>query len=119
MEDNKYICPECGAIMDVVYNKPALNLNCPKCGYALATTVWEEIDLDDTKYSMYLKVVINPSINQIRFVSNMTGVNYITSKSMLEKGALLFEGSAVDTLANKKELEKNNISFSIEPLFKY
>ena len=47
MEENKYICPQCGEEMMETYDKPALNLVCPKCGCQIATSRWEEIDLDD------------------------------------------------------------------------
>lgn len=119
MEENKYTCPECGSEMDVVYDKPALNLTCPMCGCKMATTKWDEIDLDDTKYQIQLKTISNPTIDQIKFISKFTGVNFIASKSMLEKGSLIYEGSAVDILEKKKELESNNISFFIHPFFKY
>ena len=105
MEENKYICPECGSEMNALYEKPALNLTCPKCGCKIATTKWDEIDLDDTKYQIQLETISNPTIDQIKFISKFTGANFIASKSMLEKGSLIYEGSAVDTLKKKKELD--------------
>lgn len=119
MEENKNICPECGSETDAVYEKPAFNLSCPKCGFEIATTKWDEIDLDDTKYQIQLEAVVNPTIDQIKFISKFTGANFITCKTMFEKGSLIFEGSAVDILEKKKELELRNISFSIKPYFKY
>jgi len=119
MEENKYICPECGAEMDVVYDKPALNLTCPNCSCKMATTKWEEIDLDDTKYKMFLIKIENPSIDQIKFISKFTGLNFITSKDLLNNGGLVFEGSAIEVLEKKKNLTQENIIFSIDPLFKY
>ena len=71
MKENKYICPKCGAEMIAVYEKPALNLTCPKCGCKIATTKWEDIDLDDTDYEIVLKLSANPSMNQVKFLSNI------------------------------------------------
>ena len=119
MEENKYICPECGSEMDTIYEKPAFNLSCPKCGCKIATTRWDEIDLDDTKYQIQLDTIDNPTIDQIKYISKFTGANFIACKKMFEKGSLIFEGSAVDILEKKKELELNNILFSIKPYFKY
>jgi len=119
MKENKYLCPECGTEMNAVFDKPALNLTCPKCGCKIATTKWEDIDLDDTKYKILLDVIENPNIEQIKFISKLTGLNFIASKDFLQKGGLIFEGFAIDVLEKKNELNKQKISYSIEPHFKY
>lgn len=119
MEENKYICPKCGCKMKATYNKPALNLICPKCGFKIATTKWEEIDLDDTKYQIQLISVSEPTIEQIKCISKFTGSNFITSKTMLKNGSIIYEGFASDISEKKLILEFNNIQFSINPFFKY
>ena len=65
MKENKYICP--------------------KCGCKIATTKWEDIDLDDTDYEIVLKLSANPSMNQVKFLSNITGQNSLLQKSSLKK----------------------------------
>ena len=102
MEENKYICPKCGNEMIAVYEKPALNLTCPKCGCKIATTKWEDIDLDDTDYEVVLKPSINHSMEQIKFISNLTGLNFIASKKLLENGGVLLKAKAVE-LKEKNE----------------
>jgi len=119
MEENKYLCPDCGTEMNIVYEKPALNLTCPKCGCKIATSKWDEIDLDDTKYNIVINTVQNPSIEQIKIISKITGNNFIKSKSLLQNGGLVFEGFAIDVLEKEKELNQQNISYSIKPFFKY
>ena len=84
MEENKYICPKCGNEMIAVYEKPALNLTCPKCGCKIATTKWEDIDLDGTDYEVVLKPSINHSMEQIKFISNLTGLNLSLRKNFLK-----------------------------------
>ena len=64
-EKIKHYCPECGTEMNEIYEKPALNLICPKCRYKLATTRWEDIDLDTTSYKIIVKSTVNPLISQI------------------------------------------------------
>ena len=119
MEENKYICPDCGAEMTVVYEKPALNLTCPKCGCKIATTKWDDIDLDDNDYEIILKKVSNPSIDQVRFISNFTGFNFTTSKKMLENGASLAISKAVDIKEKAKILSRAKIDYIITPDFPY
>lgn len=119
MEENKYICPNCGAEMIVAYEKPALNLTCPKCGCKIATTKWEEIDLDDTDYEIVLKPAVSPSMNQIKAISNLTGQNFLSSKNLLEKGGLLLRTKAVSLKEKSKILKENNIEYFISPDFPY
>ncbi len=119
MEENKYICPKCGAEMVAIYEKPALNLSCPKCGCKLATTKWDKIDLDDTDYEIILASLIKPSMNQIKLISNMTGKNYIASKKILETGGLLLTAKAIDAENILKDLNDAKIKFHISPNFPY
>ena len=119
MEENKYICPECGSEMNAFYDKPALNLTCPKCGCKITTTKWDEIYLDDKKYKIKLTPINKPTIEQIKTISKLSGANFIESKSMLINGSLVFEGFAIEVLEKKKDLECYDIPFSINPLFKY
>jgi len=119
MEENKYICPECGSEMTAVYEKPALNLTCPKCGCKIATTKWEDIDLDDTTYKIILEANRTPGTELIKFISKITGLNYINSKRSLEKGGLIFEEKAVEVKKRKHALDSKHIQYVIEPMFPY
>lgn len=49
-EKSKNYCLDCGAEMIEFYEKPSFALECPKCGYGIATTRWEDIDMDMTNY---------------------------------------------------------------------
>ena len=119
MEENKYICPKCGTEMSVVYEKPALNLTCPHCGCKIATSKWEEIDLDDTLYQIIISPIKDPDIETIKFVSNFTGMNFLKSKKFLVNGGILFEDHAVEILKKRKLFDDNLPNYSITPFFKY
>ena len=119
MEDNKYICPRCGAIMTATYEKPALNLSCPKCDCKIATTKWEEIDLDDTNYEIVLKATKNPDIDVIRVISKITGLNYIKAKLLATNGGTLLKAKAIDIKTYQEALEEADIQFEINPSFPY
>lgn len=119
MENKKYLCPNCGSEMTETYEKPALNLCCPHCGCKIATTRWEKIDLDDKEYSILIKPIENPKIEQIKFLSKVTGKNFIFCKALFQSGGKVFAGSAVDVLQKRKDFDQNSIQYSIDPLFKY
>ena len=119
MEENKYICPQCGAEMVAIYEKPALNLTCPKCGCKIATTKWEDIDLDDTDYEIILNPIASPSMNQIKAISNLTGQNFLFSKNLLEIGGLLLKTKAVNLKEKTALLKENNIEHFVSPEFPY
>ena len=119
MEENKYFCPKCGTEMIADYEKPALNLTCPNCGCKIATTKWEDIDLDDTDYEVVLKPSINHSMEQIKFVSKLTGLNYIDSKKLLENGGILLKARAVELKEKMNSLVAIGINFSVTPDFPY
>ncbi len=57
---------------------------------------WEEIDLDDTIYQIFVSPVKDININQIKFISELTGLNFLVSKQFLSTGGNLFEGHAVE-----------------------
>ncbi|MCQ3035124.1 MAG: TFIIB-type zinc ribbon-containing protein [Bacilli bacterium] len=119
MEENKYICPDCGSEMIAVYDKPALNLNCPKCGCMIATTKWEEIDLDDTIYQISIMPNCKNDISTIKLLSKITGENFIKSRDLANNGGLLSSGTAIQVLELRKTLIKAGIDFKILPEFKY
>ena len=119
MEENKYICPKCGSEMSMFYDKPALNLVCPKCGCQIATTKWDDIDLDDTDYKIILNQISNPSIEVIKAISKITGHNFISAKTMLLNGDVLVSAKATEIKEKSDYLKKINIQFIIEPFFPY
>lgn len=119
MEENKYICPKCGSEMIAIYEKPALNLTCPNCGCKITTTKWDDIDLDDTDFEIIIEPVSNPSIKQIKFISNFSGLNFINSKKILSEGGSLLIDKAVEIKEKISLLKKADIRFIISPDFPY
>ena len=119
MEKNKYYCQKCGAEMYEKYDKPALNLTCPKCGCKIATTRWEKIDLDRTNYKVLIMADVNPFLEHIKIISKIIGKNFIQAKEAIINGTLLFEGLAVDVKNIKNLLDNNSIKYNIIPNFPY
>ena len=119
MEGNKYYCPECGAEMYEKYNKPALNLTCPKCGCKIATTRWESIDLDSNEYEVKVKPITNPSLDVLKVISKIIGKNFILTKNELLGGCTVFIGRAVEVKKITTLLDEKNIKYSVSPDFPY
>ncbi len=117
--EEKYICPECGAEMIKTYNKPELLFKCTKCWYGVATTMWEPIDLDQTNYELFVEKIESPTLDNLRFISSMTGDNYIKTKQDLIEGNISFKYCAVDMKEKMKEFDNNNIKYHITPEFPY
>lgn len=118
-EKNKYYCPDCGTEMRQLYQKPALNLTCPNCGCKVATTKWEDIDLDETIYELGIPKQNNITIDAIKIVSKMTGKNFIETKCNLENGSIIIKGNAKEISNIKNILFNAGIEFEITPNFKY
>lgn len=119
MEGNKYLCPECGNEMYETYEKPALNLTCPKCGCKIATTRWEKIDLDSTEYEILVMPESNPSMEHIKIVSKLIGKNFIITKDYMINGSTIFKGKAIDVKKYKDIFDANEILYKIYPDFPY
>lgn len=119
MGENKYYCPECGAEMYEKYEKPALNLICPKCGCKLATTKWEKIDLDETEYEVIITSDTNPNMDQIKAISRISGKNFIFAKNVIVNGGMVFKGRASEVKKIISLLETNSLKYDIVPKFPY
>lgn len=118
MEKNN-ICDKCGAELRVDRCGCAVTYTCPKCGWSVATTEWEPIDLDDTQYEIRLSEGTPVSKKILSLISAMTGKNFIDSKKIIEDCGVIFVGKARDILEKKDFLTKQGVAFVIEPDFPY
>lgn len=119
MEENKYLCPQCGSEMNATFEKPALNLFCPNCGCQVATTKWDEIDLDDNTYGLIIEEIESPSFDVIKLISRLTGKNFVESKERLINGQVSFTGNAIEIRDKRDLLDSNNIKYHYTKEFPY
>ena len=119
MEKRDYNCPECGTVMNETYEKPQLILTCPKCGCKIATTRWDEIDLDDNEYEITLVANDNPSIEQIKAVSKIAATNYKSSKEIIVNGKSIFRGNPIQVKDISQILKEKMLDYKISPDFPY
>lgn len=93
---------------------------CPACGWNIVTTRIDEIDADETEYSLYIKNVYRIDIEKIKFVAKTANVNFNMAKHMLEeKEVCILKAKASEIKSTIVELKKLNIDFSVNPLFMY
>lgn len=112
-------CEKCGAEMMVERCGCAVTYICPKCGWSVATTEWEPIDLDETEYVFRLAEGNAADKETLSLVSKMTGKNFIASKKAIEELDVIYKGKARDAVEMKNKLNANGIHFTIEPDLPY
>lgn len=93
---------------------------CPVCGWNIITTYIEEINTDETEYSLYIKKVTEIDAEKIKFVAKTANVNFVIAKQMLEKKeACILKAKAPKIKSVIAKLQELNIDFSVNPSFKY
>lgn len=118
--EEKFICEKCGSEMKAYKKDHTSGMICENCGFGWVTTCCEAIEIDETIYAINLLKNTNVSTEKIEVVSKEFAVNFLTARKMLADG----QGKALNGKASKikeirKELDKNNIKYSIIPKFPY
>ncbi len=112
-------CPECETELKKERHGHSAVYTCPKCGWSVATTEFDPIDLDETKYEIRLAEGTAVTKETLSLVSHMTGKNFIDSKKIIESRDAIFVGQALDILKQREFLTKQGVAFIIEPDFPY
>ena len=93
---------------------------CPVCGWSIVTTYIDDINLDMTEYSLYIKNESEIDREKIKFVATTANVNYIIAKQMLEgKEVCILKAKAPRIKAVITKLQDLRISYIVNPVFKY
>lgn len=119
LTDKNIVCPKCEAQLCINRCGCAVTYTCPKCGWSIATTEWEPIDLDKTEYRIRLAEGTLINKETLSLVSEMTGKNFIDSKKIIERNEAIFIGKARTILEKKAFLTERGMGFVIEPDFPY
>ncbi len=100
MENKK--CPICGKIMRCEINNSAINYYCDACEYSEASTYYDPKIWDISEYSIILKPQNNINLDQIKLISHLSGLNFISSKKLLNCGGFLCKITNLNLGATKK-----------------
>ena len=77
------ICEKCGSLMNHYYDDLTEGWTCPTRMGINVTSNMQESKLDDIKYEIYLIPGNEPSMDNIKLLSKITGYNYLAAKKML------------------------------------
>ena len=93
---------------------------CPVCGWNIITTYIEDIDSDETEYSLYIKNVTEVDAEKIKFIAKTANVNFVIAKKMLEKKeACILKAKAPKIKTVIVKLQELGINFKVTPSFYY
>ncbi|MCQ2797617.1 MAG: hypothetical protein MJ241_04060 [Bacilli bacterium] len=112
-------CPECSAALEEKREGSALTYICSKCGWSVATTDFEPIDLDQTVYSITLIDGNVPSKRKLSALSKITGKNFIECSTLIKTNGVVMSGKARKVIEYRDILNDAELKFDINPHFKY
>ena len=114
------ICPVCKSPTVSSIEGSSLVIECPECGWSIATTYTDPVYEDEAVYTITMGEGNAPTKELLKVVSSIAGVNYIAAKRIIETpGAFLAQGSAVDVRDAIKKLSDFGASFGVDPDFPY
>lgn len=118
-DEDVVLCEKCGHEMTSFREGHDCGMICHNCGWGVATTYIDPINLDENDYRMIL-VSSENSLSNIKLVSETANCNYVEAKKLIEKAPVeIFCGKAVEVKTIKEKLEAANIEIRIEPEFPY
>ena len=77
------ICEKCKGKMNWSIEGATHGWRCPMCGWNIITTYIEDIDRDETEYSLYIKNVTEVDAEKIKFVAKTSNVNFVIARQMI------------------------------------
>ena len=114
------ICEKCKEKMNWFIDGCIQGWVCPLCGWDIVTTYIDDIYIDETDYSLYIKKESEISIEKIKLVSRISGVNFIIARQMLEKeDNCILKAKAPKIKEAIVKLQALNIEYFVNPSFDY
>lgn len=114
------ICEKCKGKMNWSIEGATQGWRCPICGWNIITTYIEDIDRDETEYSLYIKNVTEVDAEKIKIVAKTANVNFVIAKQMLEKReACILKAKAPKIKPVITKLQELGIDFNVNPSFNY
>ena len=74
------ICKECKGKMNWKIEDSTQGWWCPVCGWSIVTTYIDDIDMDDTEYSLYIINMKEIDKEKIKLVAKIANVNFVIAK---------------------------------------
>jgi hypothetical protein len=113
-------CESCGGEVEFRQHGHIQGYYCKNCDWSVVATSIPAIELDETTYKLSVLDADFHNEEQVRVVSQMSGLNFIGSRSLLQQPEpVVFEGKAPQTLAARNQLLKVGLQSKISPSFVY
>lgn len=113
-------CPECNAPTISKIEGSSLVIECPECGWSIATSHIDPIYEDETIYLVRVGLNKTSSKEALKAVACITGGNFISAKSLLETpGSKLIEGKAPVVKKCLEDLTAAGVGFEVCPEFPF
>ena len=117
---DKVLCDKCGTEMIPVDSERSVGMKCPNCGWGWVTSYIDPIKEDETIYEISLEEGNQVTKDNIRFVSEISDVNFLEAKRLLENAPKSFiSGNAVDINDAVIRLKVTGINFTVTPEYPY
>ena len=116
-------CERCGAEAEYRIKGSTQGWYCPRCDWAVVTTYFPPIELDQTIYQVHVATdqTGRVPVERLRVVARLTGLNYIQARDLMtsQPEILVYEGEAPETLEAARLLERAGLRYRISPEFRY
>jgi len=119
MMDNEFLCPICGGLTEKINEGRTIGTRCTQCGWSVVSTYTPPIDEDSTLYEVRVKKSNHPDGNQIKTIASLGGINFLQARKQIIEGEFIFRGKARQILSVRERLGNVNLSFEINPVFKW
>jgi DNA-directed RNA polymerase subunit M/transcription elongation factor TFIIS len=113
------LCPKCNSKLIIKDVGRDHIVRCSKCDYEITTTNSSAMDFDGTIYELFIKSENEPTLDNIKFISRTSGVNFNEAKRILIQGGFYFKGYAIEIMSKRELLDSNGINYQITPKFPY
>lgn len=114
------ICEKCMQEMIWSVEGSTQGWKCPMCGWNIITTFIDEINVDETEYSLYIRRVPEIDAEKIKSVAQIANVNFVTAKRMLEDNEIcIMKAKAPKIQEAIVKLQELNIDYIVSPSFNY
>lgn len=114
------VCEKCKGEMNWSIEGATQGWRCPVCGWNIITTYIDEINADETEYSLYIRNVQEIDKEKVKFIAKTANVNFIIAKQMLqEREVCILKAKAPEIKSIIVKLQELNIDFNVSPMFKY
>lgn len=113
-------CDRCGGELEFRREGSVQGLYCKNCGWAQVTTYIQEIELDETKYKVFVSGGDFHNESHVRAVSKVSGLNFVAARKLLQdRHATVLEDVATKVRQALITLSAAGLQYEIRPPFKW